>query len=116
MQIFTDRTQAALEIGLAGEMQRQRVSSYNIANVNTPNFAAKAVEFEGSLARALKGTGSSSVPIDEVAREPNLSLNGNQVSLEAETSTLVKSGLHYEAIVNAVNAKFGLLNTAIGVR
>ncbi len=32
------------------------------------------------------------------------------------TSALVKSGLHYEAIVGAVNAKFGLLNTAIGVR
>jgi flagellar basal-body rod protein FlgB len=114
MQIFTDRTQAALEIGLAGEAQRQRVSSYNIANVNTPGFTAQTVEFEGSLARALDRKSSSPVAISQVDREPWMSLNGNQVSLEAETSTLVKSGLHYEAIVNAVNAKFGLLGTAIG--
>jgi len=114
MQIFTDRTQAALEIGLAGEAQRQRAVSNNIANVNTPGFAATRVEFEGSLARALDRKGSSKVVIDHAAGTPWASLNGNQVSLEEETTALVKSGLHYEAIVGAVNARLGLLSTAIG--
>ena len=116
MQIFTDRTQAALEIGLTGEAQRQRATSNNIANVNTPNFAATRVEFEGSLARALDSAGRAKVDISRSAGEPWASLNGNQVSLEEETTTLVKSGLHYEAIVNAINARFGLLGTAIGQR
>ncbi len=116
MQIFTDRTQAALEIGLAGEAQRQRITANNIANVNTPGFAAQRVEFEGSLARAIDRSGPSRVSIGATAGETWMSLNGNQVSLEAETTTLVKSNLHYEAIVGAVNARFGLLGTAIGVR
>ncbi|MGD9755216.1 MAG: flagellar basal body rod protein FlgB, partial [Acidimicrobiia bacterium] len=63
MQIFTDRTQAALEVALLGEGQRQRVTSYNIANVNTPGFVPQKVEFEGSLARALDAKGSARVAI-----------------------------------------------------
>ena len=114
MQIFTDRTQAALEIGLAGEAQRQRVTSKNIANVNTPNFTATKVEFEGSLTRALRQGDGSRVAIAESPGTPWSSLNGNQVSLEEETATLVKSGLHYEAIVNAVNTRMSMLSTAIG--
>ncbi|MFN0027161.1 MAG: flagellar basal body rod protein FlgB [Acidimicrobiales bacterium] len=116
MQIFTDRTQAALEIGLTGEAQRQRVTSNNIANVNTPGFTAQKVDFEGSLARALRNRDGGPVSIAHSAGEPWMSLNGNKVSLENETTTLVKSNLHYEAIVNAVNGRFGLLGTAIGVR
>ncbi len=116
MQIFTDRTQAALEVALLGEGQRQRVTSYNIANVNTPGFVPQKVDFEGSLARALDSRGSARVAVTQTNGEPWMSLNENKVSLEEETTTLVRSGLHYEAVVNAVNAKFGILSTAIGVR
>jgi flagellar basal-body rod protein FlgB len=114
MQIFTDRTQAALEVGLAGEARRQRITSNNIANVNTPDFVAKRVEFEGSLARALDRRVGSRVVIGEAYSAGDENLNGNEVSLEEETAILVKSGLHYEAIVGAVNARLGLLSTAIG--
>lgn len=114
MQIFTDRTQAALEIGLAGEAQRQRATSNNIANVNTPRFSTTRVEFEGSLSRALNGFGGSTVAITRDSGPAWASLNDNTVSLEEETTILVKSGLHYEAIVGAVNARLGLLGTAIG--
>jgi flagellar basal-body rod protein FlgB len=115
MQIFTDRTQAALEVGLAGEAQRQRSTAYNIANSETPGFTAQRVDFESSLARALDRKGvASEVALAKSDTAPFMSLNGNKVSLEEETTTLVKSGLHYEALVNAVNGRFGLLSTAIG--
>jgi flagellar basal-body rod protein FlgB len=114
MQIFTDRTMAALEVGLTGEAQRQRITSDNIANVNTPGFQARRVEFEDSLAEALGRRTASTVEISRTDAEPWMSFNENTVSLEAETTTLMKSGLHYEAIVGAVNARFGLLSTAIG--
>jgi flagellar basal-body rod protein FlgB len=116
MQIFTDRTMAALEAGLTGEAQRQRATSDNIANVNTPGYRAKRVDFETSLARALDRKGSSTVSVAQSLAEPWASLNGNSVSLEAETAVLVKSGLHYEAIVSAVNHRFSVTSTAIGVK
>jgi flagellar basal-body rod protein FlgB len=112
MQIFTDRTMAALQAGLTGEAQRQRATSDNIANVNTPGYHAKRVDFESSLARALDRKQASTVTIDSSEAEPWLSLNGNTVSLEADV--LVKSGLHYEALVSAVNHRFTVTSTAIG--
>jgi flagellar basal-body rod protein FlgB len=114
MQIFTDRTMAALQASLTGEAQRQRVTSDNIANVNTPGYHAKRVDFESSLARALDRKAASTVSIEQSTAEPWLSLNGNTVSLEAETAVLVKSGLHYEALVSAVNHRFTVTSTAIG--
>ena len=54
--------------------------------------------------------------IDHSLAEPWASLNGNTVSLEAETAVLVKSGLHYEALVSAVNHRFSVTSTAIGVK
>jgi flagellar basal-body rod protein FlgB len=116
MQIFTDRTMAALQAGLTGEAQRQRVTSDNIANVNTPGYRAKRVDFETSLSQALDRKGSSTVSIDHSLAEPWASLNGNTVSLEAETAVMVKSGLHYEALVSAVNHRFSVTSTAIGVK
>ncbi len=116
MQIFTDRTMAALQAGLTGEAQRQRVTAHNVANINTPGFRAQRVEFEDSLSRALSSGGSAPVSISKREATPYWSLNDNTVSLEDETALLVKSGLHFEAMVQAVNAKFGLISTAIGTR
>jgi flagellar basal-body rod protein FlgB len=116
MQIFTDRTMAALQAGLSGEAQRQRATSDNIANVNTPGYRAKRVDFESSLSQALDRKGNSTVSIERSLAEPWASLNGNTVSLEAETAVLVKSGLHYEALVSAVNHRFSVTSTAIGVK
>ena len=110
------RALATAATGMEAQQTRLDVTANNIANVNTPGFAAQRVEFEGSLARAIDRSGPSRVSIGATAGEAWMSLNGNQVSLEAETTTLVKSNLHYEAIVGAVNARFGLLGTAIGVR
>ena len=108
------RAMFAAIAGLRNHITFMDVVGNNIANVNTPNFTATRVEFEGSLARALDRGDGSTVAIDRAAGTPWGSLNGNQVSLEEETATLVKSGLHYEAIVNAVNTRMSMLSTAIG--
>jgi flagellar basal-body rod protein FlgB len=116
MHIFTDRTMAALQAGLSGEAQRQRVTSHNIANLNTPGYQARRVEFEGSLASALRYRSRSAVRITERPADPLPSLNGNSVSLEEETAVLVKSGLHYEALAQAIGHRFGRLSAAMGAR
>ncbi|MCU1486490.1 MAG: flagellar biosynthesis protein FlgB, partial [Actinomycetia bacterium] len=40
--------------------------------------------------------------------------NGNNVQLDDETLSLADTGLQYQLMVEAMNAKFGLLRTAIG--
>jgi flagellar basal-body rod protein FlgB len=114
--LFTDNVTAAIERGLSGVAERQRVTANNIANQATPGFTATKVDFESNLATALehgdpaKAKASLSISTDAPG------IDGNNVSLEGETTTLIRSGLQYDALVSALNYKLGLLRTAITSR
>ena len=51
--VFDSVTINALTSALDGLAQRQRAISDNIANINTPNYHAKRVQFEEALARSI---------------------------------------------------------------
>jgi flagellar basal-body rod protein FlgB len=114
--LFGTSSMTAIEVALAGVAERQRVASHNIANVNTPGFRSSRVAFEAQLAEALE-RGVDSVarvrPTDVRANTP-INTRGNDVALELENQTLITAGLQYEALVNALNHKFGVLRTALG--
>lgn len=109
-----DLTISAVHTALRGLATRQRVIADNIANVETPGFTAKRVSFEDSLSRAvLDGApGLADIAVVESGEPGNA--NGNNVQLDQETLDLVDTGLQYQLMVEALNAKFGLLRTAMG--
>jgi flagellar basal-body rod protein FlgB len=114
MELFNDRVQGALERALDGVALRQRVTSANIANAMTPGYRAQRVEFEGALSAAMAGGGSPEAVALSVrdaggtARE-----DGNNVELEQEATSLMRSGLQYEALVQAANYRHGVLRAAL---
>jgi flagellar basal-body rod protein FlgB len=111
--VFADGTMAALEVALHGVAERQRVSAHNIANINTPGFRASRVLFEGALAEALgAGRPLGADLVTHVRTDDQMDVRGNNVSLERESRELITSGLHYEALVNALNFRFSALRTA----
>ena len=110
--LFVDRTTQAVEWALKAQSERQRVVAHNIANVNTPGFKATKLDFESSLAEALRGGGTARAT--QTATNDPVALNGNNVNLEGELETLDKSNIHYEALTSALTAKFSQLRTAIG--
>jgi flagellar basal-body rod protein FlgB len=112
--IFTDTTVSAVQFALTAEAERQRVTSHNVANVNTPGFRSQRLEFENSLAQALSTADLGQAGASRTGAGTPIGLNGNDVSLEAETQILMKSGLHYDALVQAMNFKFGTMRNAIG--
>jgi flagellar basal-body rod protein FlgB len=112
--IFTDTTTAAVEWALSAESERQRVSANNVANVNTPGFKSTRVAFEESLAGALESGRPSAAKVTTSAANNIAMPDGNDVSLEQETSILMQSGIHYDALVQAFNFKIGALRSAIG--
>ena len=113
MELFTDAVTTAVERALGGVAERQRVTANNIANISTPNFRASRVQFEDSLAAAIeRGEPGDAGPTITPANT-SVDTNGNDVQLEEETTILVKSGLQYEALVNALNYKLGLIRTAV---
>jgi len=109
-----DTTMSTIEWALGAESERQRVTAHNIANINTPGFRSSRLEFESSLAGAMQSNGSASATWTTRAANTPQNLNGNDVSLEAETQILNKSNLHYEALASALSMKFTALRSALG--
>jgi flagellar basal-body rod protein FlgB len=116
MQLFTDTTTGAIEWALRAQMERQRVVAHNVANVNTPGFKAQKLHFEESLGGALRQGDLGRAEWSTSGTGQRANLNGNNVSLEDQTEALLKSSLHYDALVQALNFKLGALRTAIGRR
>ena len=114
MNLFTDSVQSALERAMDGVALRQRVSAQNIANVMTPGYHAQRVSFEDDLASALADGQDPSTAALTVGDSGNaVNENGNSVDLADESTSLMKSGLQYEALVQATNYRFGILKAAL---
>ena len=113
MTLFTDNVTAAIERGLSGVAERQRVTANNLANAETPGFVASQVDFESNLATALSQGDPASAAISVSATGDAANVNGNNVSIENESTSLIRSGLQYDALVSALNYKLGLLETAV---
>jgi flagellar basal-body rod protein FlgB len=114
MTLFTDGVQGALERAMDGVMLRQRVAAQNIANVMTPGYQAQRVSFEDNLAAALaSGSDASRTALDVVPTGDEADARGNNVDLVGENTSLMRSGLQYEALVQAANYRFSVLHKAI---
>ena len=114
MTLFTDGVQSALERAMDGVALRQRVSAQNMANAMTPGYQAKKVEFEGALADALRtGAGARSVTPSVVGTGAPAKEDGNNVDLETEATGLMRSGLQFEALAQAMNHKLSVLRAAV---
>jgi flagellar basal-body rod protein FlgB len=111
---------------------RQELISSNVANANTPGFKAKKMDFEEALARALDVDGQMQMNVSdgrhhnvgnggfnnlepEIYDDPNgvVSENGNTVDVEAEMARMAENKLMYDALVQLVNKKMGMMKYAI---
>ena len=112
--MLDDVTSATLHTALAGLSKRQRVIADNIANLQTPGYLAGRVSFEDSLRSALaSGTSPASVsPTVTRSLEPTRE-DGNNVNLDDETVANVDTGMRYQLVLRALDAKFGLLHDVI---
>lgn len=112
----SDDVSAVLNTALDGLSLRQRVIADNVANIDTPGFLARNVDFETSLRSAIA---KGSVREGEVAASAGLSNtpvgpNGNNVDLQTETVTAMQSVFQYQLMTRAVGDRYSLVTTAIG--
>jgi flagellar basal-body rod protein FlgB len=102
----------ALHAALRGLAERQRATSDNVANVNTPYFRARRVAFEGSLKSALAAGDPMAARPTGFYTQDAPGLTENNVDLNAETIIGVQTQLAYELALRATGDRFGLLRTA----
>ena len=98
---------------LRGLAQRQRTIADNIANLETPNFTAKRVEFESSLRAALASGDSGNVAPTIVGTNDPALPNGNNVSIDKEIVALQETGLRYQLGIEAMTSKLNLLRSSM---
>ena len=113
--MFDDVSSSSLRVAIAGLAARQTAIANNIANIETPGYRARKVEFEEALRGAVAhGESPAGVrPSTLTSLEPTR-LNGSNVNLDQETLAMSETGLRYSLAVQAVNAKFSRLRVVIG--
>lgn len=129
---ISDKTLQALTTALGFREMRQELISSNVANANTPGFKAKKMDFEEALARALDVDGQMQMGVTdgrhhnvgnggfnnlepEIYDDPNgvVSENGNTVDVEAEMAKMAENKIMYDALVQLINKKMGIMKYAI---
>lgn len=133
MKLF-DSNMKVLEKGLDAYSKRAEALANNIANVNTPNYKRKDIQFESFLEKVLRDDGSSIIGkrTDEkhfqIGRENNLDgveanfieenstvmrFDGNNVDIEKEKVEQTKNNIRYQFATNKISSSFSLLRSVI---
>jgi flagellar basal-body rod protein FlgB len=93
---------------------RQTLVSTNLANVDTPGYHTRDVDFRGELHRAMNGEDTSVtspfvLPVRGLLARPD----GNNVSVDRESLLLAEVQLQFKAATAVLRAQFAQLQTAI---
>ena len=126
--MFRNKTLEALASNLNFRQMRQELISSNIANAETPGYKAKRIDFEKALARALDIDGQLGMIASDKRHydvgsggfdnlEPAIyedssgivSDDGNTVDREREMALMAENRILYDASVNLLNKKIGLM-------
>ncbi len=111
-----DTTQMALESAMRGAWARQTLLTNNIANANTPGYRREDLNFHTALRTALvDGESPAAVPFQPEVSSQVVGPEGNGVNIDQEASLLSSNGLEYEALVQVMGAREGILRSAMGV-
>ena len=117
MSIFaSDGVEGVLHTALNGISFRQDVIADNIANVDTPGFRARSVDFESSLRSAVArgGVGAGGVDVNIMPTDTPVGVNGNNVDLRKETMAAMQSVFQFQIVSRSVSDRLDNMRTAAG--
>ncbi|WIB65572.1 flagellar basal body protein [Curtobacterium sp. MCBD17_040] len=95
----------ALSSALNGLSERQNAIADNIANINTPNYKAKVVDFEAALSQSVAAGSGNVAPTTTTSLEPT-QLNGNNVNLNEEDLSNMDTVLKFQFASQAATQQF----------
>ena len=116
MDLF-DVTQNALTAAMRGATARQGALADNLANVDTPGYVRKDVDFHSALSTALGDGGdlASMAFTPQADAAAVVRQDGNTVDVDAESSALAQNALEYEALARVSATRIDILKSAMGV-
>ena len=120
-----------LERGLDLSMVRQRLLVENVANVETPGYKRKDLDFETVLQKEYRESEKSELPLARtnvahlgkvgedkpvlVGKEEEIAVrrDGSGVDVEKEMTTVLENALYYQALARMVSGKLNNFGIAI---
>jgi flagellar basal-body rod protein FlgB len=108
-----DPTMRTIQASLDGLAARQRLIAENIANAEVPGYLASRVDFESSLREAVANGDFSDVSMTTTNSLAPTGINGNNVNLDEESVSNIETGLRFQMMTEAMNAKFHILKTSM---
>lgn len=106
-----------LEAALKVAQLRQSAIANNIANLDTPGYRRKAVQFEELFSRALKAGKVNPADLKAQLATPMTTPvddRGNDVSMEQEIGDLAKNSTAYKTYMRLMSKVYRQMDAAIG--
>lgn len=91
---------------------RQGLIAGNIANVDTPGYRTKDIDFRHELRRQVQGN-TSALPAPSTVQGLMQRPDGNDVSIDRESMALAESQLQFRLGVEVVRHEFRMVSTAV---
>ncbi|MFT7617196.1 MAG: flagellar basal-body rod protein FlgB [Planctomycetota bacterium] len=101
---------------MTASTKRHSVHAANIANINTPNYIAKEMNFEDSFRAALKDNGAEKaldVSEEIVDSDAEVKADGNSVHLEREFNMMQKNQMLFNVYAQMLKHKMKSIKHAI---
>jgi len=93
---------------------RQQMIAANMANVDTPGYHTKDINFRAAMQQAMgEGNGVSLVPASEEVTGLTERPDGNNVNVDRESMLMAETQLQYQMGVQLIKSEFHQLLTAI---
>lgn len=90
-----------------------KVIAANIANVDTPGYKEKDVDFRKELDRRMSYSGSAEIVETAPDTMGFSALDENTVNLETQVMKLTENNLYYDALVQTLSKKLSLMRYII---
>ncbi|MFK8025271.1 MAG: flagellar basal body rod protein FlgB [Ilumatobacter sp.] len=118
MSIFaiSDSTTQVIGRALDGLEARQRTIAANVANIETPGYQARTVNFEDGIREAMASGDMSRARIDVEQSLAPTRLNGNNVNLDMEVMESSQTVLLQRLLTQSITSKYSMMRTAISGR
>ncbi len=113
MGITFDKALGVHPAALQLRLSRAELLSANLANVDTPNFQAKDIDFAAEMQRSLHKSSAGSAPAVKYRVPYQPATDGNTVALDVEQAEFSKNQLDYQTSLQFLNAKLLGLKQAI---
>ena len=133
MGLFDSATMNLAEQALDATWYKQQVIRHNIANIDTPDYKAKTVEFGFILKQKCKckyhegidhdkcfhgdhsddGKPAKLSVVTTYETDTNQILDGNNVDIEKEEGALADTQYQYSALMDYMNSRYSMIRSAI---